>query len=77
LASVSGWPARSIIQPTGIGSPCAALSHTLPKAATVGAMSITTAGSSPAGIATAIGLVPRRASALPVGGRWLLLPTAK
>ena len=69
LASVSGLPSWSIIQPTGIGSPSAALRRTLPKAATVGAMSITTAGSSPAGIATAIGLVPSSASALPVGGR--------
>jgi hypothetical protein len=69
VPSVSGLPSRSIIQPTGIGSPSAAFMRTLPNAATVGAMSITTAGSLPAGIATAIGLVPSRASALPVGGR--------
>jgi hypothetical protein len=36
VASVS-LPSRSIIQPTGIGSPSAAFMRTLPNAATVGA----------------------------------------
>ena len=77
LGSVSGLPSRSIIQPTGISSPRCAFSRTLPKAATVGAMSSTIGGSSPAGIAIAIGLVPSRFSIAPHGGRWLLLPTAR
>ena len=77
LGSVSGLPSRSIIQPTGISSPRCALSRTLPNAATVGAMSSTIGGSSPAGMAMQIGLVPSRFSTEPQGGRWLLLPTAK
>jgi hypothetical protein len=40
-------------------------------------MSSTTAGSSPAGTATAIGLVDSSMSSPPQGGRWLALPTAK
>ncbi len=77
LGSVSGLPSRVIIQPSGICSPRCALSRTLPNAATVGAMSSTIGGSSPAGTAIAIGLVPSRFSTEPQGGRWLLLPTAR
>jgi hypothetical protein len=77
FGSVSGRPSRSIIQPSGIGSPRCARVFTLPKAATVVAMSSTMGGSSPAGIATATGLVERSISTPPHGGRWLALPTAK
>jgi hypothetical protein len=70
-------PSRPIIHPTGISSPRCILRRTLPKAATVGAMSSTIGGSSSAGIAMAIGLVPSRFSVEPQGGRWLLLPTAR
>jgi hypothetical protein len=74
---VSGRPCRSIIQPSGIVSPRCALVFTLPYAATVVAMSRTMGGSSPAGTATAIGLVDSSMSSPPHGGRWLALPTAR
>jgi len=74
---VSGRPSRSTIQPSGICSPRCALVFTLPKAATVVAMSSTIGGSSPAGMATAIGLVDSSISTPPQGGRWFALPTAK
>ena len=45
-------------------------------AATVVAMSRTTGGSSPAGTAIAMGLVPSSSSVPPQGGTWLALPTA-
>jgi hypothetical protein len=69
LGSVSGRPWRSIIQPSGICSPRCALALTLPKAATVVAMSSTTGSSSLAGMATAMGLVDSSISSPPQRGR--------
>ena len=77
LGSVRGRPWRSIIQPSGMVSPRLALALTLPYAATVVAISSTTAGSLPAGIPAAIGLVDNNISIPPQGGKWLALPTAK
>jgi hypothetical protein len=49
----------------------------LPRAATLQAMSSVTGGSSPAGIATANGLLPRIASAPPHGTMWLIPPMVR
>ncbi|MNR49715.1 hypothetical protein D3C85_1691290 [compost metagenome] len=68
FGSVSGCPLRSIIQPSGMGSPRLALALTFPYAATVVAMSSTTGGSSPAGMPAAIGLVDSSMSTPPHGG---------
>ena len=57
-----------------MGAKTALVTH---RFATVGAMSSTIGGYSPAWIAIAIGLVPSRFSTEPHGGRWLLLPTAR
>ena len=73
--SVSDLPCLSVIQPTGIGLPCIRFALTVPYDTTVVAMSSSTGGSSPAGTANAIGLVPSRFSELPQTGMWLALAT--
>ena len=66
-ASVVGYPSGSIAQPSGIGSFACAATMILPRATTLVAASKIRGASSPAGMPTATGFVPRNRSRPPNG----------
>ena len=77
LGSVIGAPSlRFCTQPSGIGRPSSWWVLIAPFEAIDVAMSKITGGSSPAGIATAIGLVPSSGSVPPQGAMWWTLDAA-
>ncbi len=69
-------PVRLCTQPSGMGRPSSSWVRMAPLEASEVAMSRITGGSPPAGIATAIGLVPSSGSLPPHGAMWCTLEAA-